>query len=398
MLMQAAARRASAREPVPTRKLALLLLAPVVLAVASCGPATEPGVSSAQRGDLSLPELLDALEGEFTPVGETAELAFPGDHAAHPGYRTEAWVLTGLLAAESGRTSALQLTLLRIAVGDRPDLRSDWAAGDVYAGIAMLADGSGDGMRVAERVSRAAAGLAGTSREPLSIWIEDWRLEPSVSADGTLELGGRIEIAGLPIELDLASAVPVVTPADVAEAGAGSSAPFAYYTQPQLEGTAKLGDRDAASAAGAEFVFEHAWGELPLPGSPVARDRFTLFLDDGSQLTLVRTHRADGSGTPETQGLLVGGSGDVQTLAADAVALEPTDFWQSPRTDARYPVEWRLGIPALGIDLRIEPRGRDSEGSAWAPVWMGPVDLISSSSQVSGVGTMMLNGYEASAN
>lgn len=375
------------------------LTALILVSLTACGPATERAASSATRGELS--RLLNSAEGGFTPVGEMPALTFPGDHAAHPEYRTEAWVLTGLVAEADGTKTALQLTILRVALGDAPDIGSDWATGDVFAAFAMLADASGDGVQVAERASRAAAGLAGTSREPLSIWVEDWRLEPRVPASGTIELDGRFDVGGVPVELELTSGTPAITPVDIGGEGAAPAGPFAWYTQPKLEGSAKLGDAGGASGT-ADFVFEHAWGELPLPGSPVARDRFTLFLDDGSQLILTRTHRADGTGTAETQGLFVAANGDVRPLDADAIELEATDYWQSPRTQARYPVQWRLRIPAREIDLRLEPGRRDSEGVAWAPFWMGPVDLLSSfsqsSSQLSGSGTMTLNGYGASEN
>ncbi len=375
------------------RGVALLL--PLAFAlVAACGGKPAPGGSPAEHGALSLPALLSSLDGEFTPVGEMPELAFPDDHAAHPEYRTEAWVLTGLLAEQDGTRSALQLTILRVRLGGVPDIESDWAAGDVFAAAAVLARGSAGGVQVAERVSRAAAGLAGTRREPPSIWVEDWRLAPDVAQSGTAVLAGGIDVAGLRLALELSSDLPAVTPADVSGEDSRASGPFAFYTQPGLTGTATLGDAGSASEAAARFVLEHAWGELPLPGSPVARDRFTLFLDDGSQLVLVRSHRADGSGRAETQGLYVADNGDVQPLDADAIELDATDDWQSPRTGARYPVEWRLRIAKLGIDLRLEPLRRDSEGVSWAPFWMGPVDLISSS-RTSGGGTMALNGYEA---
>lgn len=371
------------------------LLAPLFLAVASCSPAAPPATSSANRTDLSLPELLDSLEGEFTPVGELPVLTFPADHAAHPEYRTEAWVLTGLVAGQAGTKTALQLTIFRLGLGATPDIGSDWATKDVFAAFATLADATVDGVEVAERVSRAAAGLAGAGREPVAIWVEDWRLEAGIPQDGTIALTGRVEIAGVPVELELASRIAAVTPADVAGENDVPEGPFAYYTQPKLEGTARIREAGATSA---EFILEHAWGELPLPGSPVASDRFTLFLDDGSQLILVRTHRTDGSGTPETQGLYVADSGEVRPLAAEAVELEATDHWQSPSTEARYPLDWRLRIPSLDIDLRLEPLRRDSEGIAWGPFWMGPIHLLSSSREPSGGGTMTLNGYEANSN
>jgi predicted secreted hydrolase len=302
------------------------------------------------------------------------------------------------MADRNGTPAALQLTILRLGVGDAPDIASGWAAEDVFAAVAILADGSAAGVQVAERISRAAAGLAGSSREPIAIWVEDWRLEPSVPQAGTIALDGRIEIAGKPVALELASGIPAVTPADIAGEAGVPEGPFAYYTQPKLEGVATIGETGDARA---EFILEHAWGELPLPGSPVANDRFTLFLDDGGQLILVRTHRTDGSGTPETQGLYVAGDGETKPLDAEAIELEATDYWQSPRTEVRYPLDWRLRIPSLDIDLSLEALRQDSEGVAWAPFWMGPIDLLSSSrsaSQLSGVGTMTLNGYGANQN
>ena len=57
----------------------------------------------------------------FTPVTAPADLAFPRDHAPHPGFRIEWWYVTANLAGPDGTPYGAQWTLFRQAMAPAPD-------------------------------------------------------------------------------------------------------------------------------------------------------------------------------------------------------------------------------------------------------------------------------------
>ncbi len=72
----------------------------------------------------------------------------------------------------------------------------------------------------------------------------------------------------------------------------------------------------------------------------------------------------------------------------------PLRRWQSPRTKAVYPVEWRIRVPALSLDLtaRAVLDAQELAGGGEEPTyWEGAVDYRGSSN---GVGYLEMTGYD----
>ena len=83
------------------------------------------------------------IAGEWRVAVPDYSWAFPQDHWAHDGYRTEWWYLTGHLQAvdEPARRFGYQFTLFRIGVLNEPVvLDSDWASTSVVMGHAAITD------------------------------------------------------------------------------------------------------------------------------------------------------------------------------------------------------------------------------------------------------------------
>ena len=338
-------------------------------------------------------QMLGAVEG-FKRPAFPRDFDFPADHAAHRGYRTEWWHLTGSLEDPAGQRLGVQLTLLRLGLDpDDPERPSRWAASDVYAGVFLLS-GKGRGAHARQRMARGALGLAGATPEPLRVWVEDWSLE---QAGDRAPLEGLVVRAHGPaghLRLELDAAEPVVESA-MDGWNPGQAPPYHYYLYPRLRAAGSLVDGDRETPLAGSVSLEHAWGELPLPGGPVAIDRFTLYLADGRTLLLNRTHRVDGSGTPRATGVLVAADGRARLLGRDEVELRPTAHRAGGLSGARYPVGWSLRLPDHGVEGAISPRGGDHEVAAWLRYWGGPVALRAPSAprRAAGHGFMQLTGY-----
>ncbi len=134
---------------------------------------------------------------------------------------------------------------------------------------------------------------------------------------------------------------------------------------------------------------DRAWGEVPLPVGPVVWDRVQLHLDDGSDVSLIRTRRRSGGGTPTTRGFVVDAEGDAQPLDVETTQMMPEDA-----VEGGYPLRWRVSADDLELD--IEPLVDQQSYDFSAPLWSGVVRARgrSGGERVSGSGYMELSGYE----
>jgi predicted secreted hydrolase len=339
--------------------------------------------------------MLEVLDDDgFAAAPSSWDFQFPADHGSHDEYRSEWWYLSGTLQDESHNYFGVQFVLMRIGLTAVSQARrSRWATPGIYAGLFSITDPAGDRLRADRRVSRAALGLAGTAIDPAQLWIENWRLEQIGINGRALDLGMHIATDDLTLDLELHNTQPLIDANDLRGQRVEESTPFRFYLQPRLraKGTLRVGDQ--RTAVNGTLTMEHAWGELPLPGSPVARDRFVLYLGGERVLICVRTHRVDGSGTPTTTGLLIGHNKRPIVVSSSEMALDPVEHWTSVSSGRRYPVRWALQIPGQGIKLELIPYWNNQEETIWAPFWAGPVRLRGPVAMTVGNGFMQLNGY-----
>lgn len=344
------------------------------------------------------PAALVATTEGFAPIRPDRALRFPSDHAAHTRHRTESWHLSGTLDGAAERPLGFQLALIRIGLAAGTDARpSRWAASAAYLGFLTLSHPDRDAPLTAQRIARNALGLAGAGTNPVRIHIEDWRLEqpPDDGEPGEwrLQLSGE----GVELALELHPRKSVVTPRADSEAAPDGRPPFRFYLQPRLQAAGTLVTGEQPTAVTGTFTLQHAWGELPLPGGPVARDRFTLHLDDGRELFLLRTHRVGEVPASSVTGLLVDAGGDGTTLSDGDIELVPGGEWVSGTGDTRYPVSWTLRIPSENIEATMTPYANHEQATTWAQrVWAGAVRVRGAGNgrALEGRGFMQLSGYD----
>jgi len=361
-------------------------------------------------------------------------LRFPADQAPHPRAPAELWDLSGLVADERGRRFGIRLSFIRVALvpadGDRP---SRFAAQSIVIAQLAVAAEDADATLADVRVSRAALGLAGveahgdtetesapppgTANAPAlpvglekgdsqapaptsAVWVEDWRLQRT--ADGGQQVTASAESVGLELSL-----TPDKAPVGLDEAGLldgpdGVDRPMRAYLEPRLTavGTLTL-DGERQQVSGTAWL-NHAWGALSdLTGSGPGRlalNRFQLQLDDGSELACLHLRRRGGGGTPVPSCLLIAADGDTRLFRRRDLSLEPFgEPWLGAAGNAAYPLQWRLGIPALALELTIAPLIDDQELALLGPVWSGTVVLTGQRGDavVSGAGRLDLSGYAA---
>jgi predicted secreted hydrolase len=322
---------------------------------------------------------------------------WPGDHAVHPDFKTEWWYFTGNLRAEDGRRFGYQVTFFRQGVrapGARAAVRSRFVVDDLKFGHFTVTDAAAGKFFFSQQILRGAFGEAGFADGSRIAWLGEWslRLEP----DGAMIL--RADDGGRSLDLRLESAKPWAIHGDggvsrKAEA-AGHASHYYSGTRMRSRGTLRMDGREIA--VGGESWFDHEWATNQLAPGQTGWDWFSVQLDDGTELMIYRLRRKDGSVDAASSGSFIAADGSVRHLRLDEMRLTPARFWQSGKTGGKYPVGWRVEVPAMQLDLDVTTPV-DAQELALEPVayWEGMIDVRGKRAgrDVRGHGYLELTGY-----
>ncbi len=330
-------------------------------------------------------------------------LAFPRDHGSHPELRTEWWYITGHVQAQ-GQPWGFQITFFRSRVDGTQQLQSAFAAKHLLFAHAAITDVRGQRLVHDQRIARAGFGVAQASEADTRIRLQDWTLERSTTARGkphftTSRYTTRVVGSEFGLDLVFDSTQPVLLQGQQGLSRKGPDAEQAsyYYSQPQLavSGTLLVGNkRMTVTPETGRAWMDHEWSEALLHPEAQGWDWIGMNLHDGSALTAFRLRRADGTA------LWAGGSWrvpgqPVQVFGAQSVAFTPLRWWTSPRSGARYPVQWQVQTPAgtFAVNALLDNQELDSSSSTGAVYWEGLSDLQNPAGLSVGRGYLELTGY-----
>ncbi|WP_422849123.1 lipocalin-like domain-containing protein [Acidovorax sp. M14] len=330
-------------------------------------------------------------------------LVFPRDHGSHPELRTEWWYITGHVQAQ-GQPWGFQITFFRSRVDGTQQLQSAFAAKHLLFAHAAITDVRGQRLLHDQRIARAGFGVAQASEADTRIRLQDWTLERSDTARGkpdfaTSRYTTRIVGSGFGLDLVFDSTQPVLLQGQQGLSRKGPDAEQAsyYYSQPQLavSGTLQVGNkRMAVTPDTGRAWMDHEWSEALLHPDAQGWDWIGMNLHDGSALTAFRLRRADGTALWEGGSWRAPGQ-PVQVFGAQSVAFTPLRWWTSPRSGARYPVQWQVQTPAgtFAVNALLDSQELDSSGSTGAIYWEGLSDLMGATGQPVGRGYLEMTGY-----
>ncbi|MEW5871702.1 MAG: lipocalin-like domain-containing protein [Chloroflexota bacterium] len=326
-------------------------------------------------------------------------LSFPADHGPHNDFQTEWWYFTGNLSSADGRHFGYQLTFFRRALLP-PALiaqrQSAWGTSQAYMAHFALTDVDDQRYQAFERLARGAAGLAGAQADPFQVWLEDWRVE--MLEPGIYRLYAAQ--AGTLLDITLVDNKGPILQGDhgYSRKGPESGQASFYYSLTRLVSSGTLQHNGSRWAVEGQSWMDHEFSTSVLASDQIGWDWFSIQLDDGSELMVFQIRKADGSIDPFSSGALVAPDGSLQHLSRQDFEIEVLSNWKSPRTQASYPASWRLSVPVVGLDLRIEPYLADQELDVSYAYWEGCVHVQGSRSgqPVQGDGYVELTGYAGS--
>ena len=388
----------------PLRYLLGLLAAVGALAALAVGLELRARGGSHPGGATAELELAAALGGGddagFLRATTPRPFAFPADHGAHDGFRTEWWYVTGNLFAADGRAFGVQLTFFRNAlVAGGAASPSRWRSHHVWMAHFALSDERRGTFRFSERFAREAVGLAGVTAAPFRVALEDWSLasmSPSGSDFSPLALAARN--GDFAAELTLENGKPPVLQGErgLSQKGPEPGNASYYYS------LTRLATRGTVTVAGetvpvtGEAWLDREWSTSALGAELAGWDWFALQLDDGRELMFYRLRRKDGASDPWSRGSLVAADGSARSLQPAEVRLTPLSTWPSP-TGAIYPAKWRIEVPGEALDLELAPRVANQELAVTVRYWEGAVKIAGSSHgrPIGGHGFVEMTGYRA---
>ena len=345
-----------------------------VLLLAGC--AKEP------PGQSSLGALRDPPAG-FRQAQAGMTVSLPEDLGAHPEYRLEWWYLTANLRSADGQQFGVQWTLFRngIKPGPYSEKESGWQRNEVWLAHAALS--RPDAHHFADRAARGGTGQAGVTAVPFKAWIDHWQLTSNGTDGWTLAVQGE----DFGYRLTLRPGLPVVLNGEqgfsAKSAGGGGSMYFSYPSV-AIAGEVEIGDEKYQVQG--QGWFDREWSSQYLKPDQRGWDWMALHLQDGRHLMVFRVRGQEDF----YSGTLVSANGESKTLDANDFTLQPTGYRTSRH--GQVPVAWRLQIPAVGIDLRIESWPGDYWNTGALRYWEGPVSVEGSQR---GQGYLEMTGYGA---
>ena len=358
----------------------------------------------------------------FTQALAPREFVFPGDHGAHPGFKTEWWYYTGNLFTEEGRQFGYQFTIFRNQLSpsdadfarinqEEPVLMnpeeegardSEWSTNQLYLAHFAISDVSKKDHVFDERYSRGTAGLAGASVDPYRIWLEDWeitRVKDSKASDERFKMRIKAEMSnGTALDIVLNPQKPLVLQGeegyDKKGGEDGNASYYISFTRMQTEGLLKK-EGESLAVSGLSWM-DHEWSTSALDSGQTGWDWFSIQLSNGYELMYYQIRNVDPDLAPQTTGSLVTPNGQKRDLDQGEVRLEVLEYWASPHTGARYPVQWTLAIPSEELEMDVITVFDDQEMTVSVQYYEGALQVSGKfrDEAIDGNGYIEMTGYE----
>lgn len=321
---------------------------------------------------------LGMAAGDFDQPQLGTALTFPADHGAHPSYRIEWWYLTANMTGPDGTPYGLQWTLFRSALA--PHEAQGWQSPQLWMGHAAIT--TMQAHFVAERLARGGIGQAGVTSAPFAAWIDDWTLQGPDFNNLRMAASGQ----DFAYDVGLTAKGPLVLQGQQGYSvkSAAGQASY-YYSQPffDLEGSLTL-PSGTVQVTGQAWL-DHEWSSQPLAQDQSGWDWFSLSFETGEKM-MGFVLRGDQDFTSATW---IGADGTATAFGDGAFLAQP--LAQDSAAHPKVPTQWRLRLPARGLDVTVSALNPDTWMATSVPYWEGPVTIAGSHR---GVGYLEMTGYD----
>ena len=384
------------------------------------GPAVAPDAAAPHLAVPGAAAVPSAAAYPPAVVRPGVRLAFPRDHGAHPGFRTEWWYATGSVNTQAGEALGFQLTFFRtrIDVGNQGEAHTGpvlgqplprFAPRQLLLAHAAITDVAArqlwHGQRIARWNGDPAARPSFAALADTHIRLVDWALQRHPLPGGHSRYTATLGDADVAYQLELATTQPLLLQGNAGYSRKGPDATHAshYYSQPQLAVTGTVQRKGRTQPVTGTAWLDHEWSETLMPADAVGWDWIGMNLHNGAALTAFRLRRADGTAVWAGGSWRAGpqpaasvGPTASQSFGPQEVVWQPLAWWVSPLSGARYPVRWAVATPAgrFEVHARIDAQELDSRATTGAIYWEGLSNLIDpANGERVGQGYLEMTGY-----
>jgi predicted secreted hydrolase len=329
---------------------------------------------------------------------------FPRDHFNHPEFQTEWWYYTGNLHTAEGKRFGFELTFFRHGVDREARPKNVWDVSDIWLAHLALSDVDGNRFFHTERLNRSGPRIAGADFQQARVWNGNWQVlwrldpkKPGGFADQKLQAIADEFHIDLVLQSDKAPVVHGSNGVSQKAEGPGRASHYVSLTRLITRGTIEMNGKKF-TVEGLTWM-DHEFFTHQLEPNQSGWDWFSLQFEDGSEMMLFRLRRKDGSADPYSAGTYIDPQGRTRHLNASMFFLSPGKTWTSNETGARYPIEWNIRVPSLGIDAALSTRLPQQEliGKSRASMayWEGAIEIKATrkSQPLGGAGYLEMTGY-----
>ena len=244
-----------------------------------------------------------------------------------------------------------------------------------------LTDVEGSEHSSLERFSRENPGLAGATRMPLHVWLENWQVR---SDDGT-HWQLRITDPAFSLSLDLtAQKAPVLQGVNgLSQKGPEPGNASYYYSMTRLAAKGSIAlDGTSFPVSGSSWL-DREWSTSALGADQSGWDWFSLQFDDGQELMYYQLRTNSGAAHPNSAGSWTDTAARQRPISPADIALEEVDTWTSP-AGVKYTTAWTLRY--AGSTWRVQAVIDDQLMALSIPYWEGAVDVLDENGKRAGRG------------
>ena len=328
--------------------------------------------------------------------------SFPHDYFSHPDFRTEWWYYTGNLQSADGHRFGFELTFFRQGVQrNSTSQHGAWDIQDLYLAHLALSDLTGGKFYHAERTNRSGPGIAGVEESAQRVWNGNWQIQWKNSDQVLQAISENFDL-----QFTLRSEKPPVIHGENGVSqkadGPGRASHYLSLTRLDTTGTITLNSK-SFSVTGLSWM-DHEFFTHQLTDEQAGWDWLSLQLDDHTELMLFHIRKRDGSIDPFSAGTFVDAQGHTTHLRDSDFVLQPLgETWKSEASSGTYPIQWKIVIPKLGMELEAKtplPSQELTGDYRTVPTyWEGAIELHGKRSgmNLSGAGYLEMTGYAGRA-
>jgi predicted secreted hydrolase len=342
--------------------------------------------------------LLQPLAAQYRTALPGYRYEFPRDDFDHPDFRTEWWYYTGNLKSTDGRRFGFELTFFRQAISRDPAKTGAWDLKDLYLAHLALSDLDGGKFYHAERINRSGPGIAAVSESLGRIWNGNWQIQWHGSDQELKAVDPRFQLRFL-LHGEKPPVIHGENGVSQKSEGPGRASHYISLTRLTSSGVVDLGNKQF-EVDGTSWM-DHEFFTHQLESDQAGWDWMSIQLEDHTELMLFHIRRKDGSIDPYSAGTYVDAHGHATHLRSEEFMLQPAgETWTSPRTGAGYPIQWKVSIAKLNIELEAKTPLQSQELTGIAGLvpsyWEGAIVLSGRRNQrpLDGVGYLEMTGYD----